>query len=135
MRTTAIFCMMVAVVAPALAETHSIPPEKVDRQKIYWGNAEEFEKAGEVDYVAVIKATPQFEELRKKRIERGTARFYYLMNQASEHAVRAIVAVGRQTDFDLVVAKGFLASLDNPIEASDLTDLVLERLRNGDASS
>jgi hypothetical protein len=132
---TAALLAAVLVATPVLAvAAHTIPSEKVDRQKIFWGNAESFEKPGEVNYAEVIKSTPEYDELRKKKIDRGTARYYYLMSQASERAVRVIVDVGRQTDFDLVAAKGYLASLDEPIEAPDLTEIVLERLQNGGSS-
>ena len=121
--------------APAVRAAHTIPADSVDRQKIYWGNTSSFEKPGEVDYVEVIKATPEYEELKKKRIEGGTARYYYLMSQASERAVRAIVEVGQESEYDLVAAKGYLSALEQPIEAPDLTKVVLERLRGGGAKS
>lgn len=117
------------LVSPVLAGTYAIPPDKMDGQKIYWGNAADFNKPGEVNYEAVIKATPEYAELVKKKIERGTAKFYYLMSQASDHAVRAIVEVGQQSDYDLLVAKGYLATLETPIQADDLTAMVLERLK------
>ena len=86
-------------------------------------------------YADIIKATPEFEELRRKRIESGSARYYHLMTQASERAVRAIIEVGRSSEFDLVAMKGYLATLEEPIEAADLTELVLRRLRNGGNAS
>ncbi len=118
------------LVSPVQAGTYRIPPEKLDGQKVYWGNAADFSKPGEVNYEAVIKATPEYAELIKKKIERGTAKFYYLISQASDHAVRVIVEVGQQSDYDLVVAKGYLASLETPIEADDLTDAVLAHLKS-----
>ncbi|MBP8129383.1 MAG: hypothetical protein KA184_07345 [Candidatus Hydrogenedentes bacterium] len=117
------------LVSPVLAGTYTIPPDKMDGQRIYWGNAADFNKPGEVDYEAVIKATPEYAELVKKKIERGTAKFYYLMSQASDHAVRVIVEVGQMREYDLVAAKGYLASLETPIQADDLTTMVLERLK------
>jgi len=117
------------LVSPVFAGTYTIPPDKMDGQRIYWGNAADFNKPGEVDYEAVIKATPEYAELVKKKIERGTAKFYYLMSQASDHAVRVIVEVGQMREYDLVAAKGYLASLETPIQADDLTTMVLERLK------
>jgi hypothetical protein len=138
MRTAAAFAALTACIllaAPLVVAAHTIPAEKVDRQKIYWGDTSNFEKPGEVDYVDVIKATPEYEELRKKRIESGTARYYYLMTQASERAVRVIVEVGQESEYDLVAAKGYLSALEQPIEAPDLTEVVLARLRGGGVSS
>lgn len=134
MRKAAVIAALTALTllaAPLVQAAHTIPAEKVDRQKIYWGNTSSFEKPGEVDYVEIIKATPEYEELRKKKIEGGTARYYYLMTQASERAVRTIVEVGQESEYDLVAAKGYLSALEQPIEAPDLTEKVLERLRNG----
>ncbi len=122
----------VLLAAPFLAAAaQAIPADKVDRQKIFWGNAGSFEKPGEVNYSEVIKSTPEYAELKEKKIERGSARYYYLMSQASNHAVRTIIEVGRESDYDLVTAKGYLASLEVPIEAADVTEVVLDRLRNG----
>lgn len=138
MKTAAISAAFVGVlvlVSPVFAGTYTIPTEKVDQQKIFWGDAGSFDKPGEVSYADIIKATPEFEELRRKRIESGSARYYHLMTQASERAVRAIIEVGRSSEFDLVAMKGYLATLEEPIEAADLTELVLRRLRNGGNAS
>lgn len=123
------------MVSPVFAGTFTIPADKIDQQKIFWGNADSFEKPGEVCYADVIKATPEYEELRRKRIESGSARYYHLMTQASERAVRVIIEVGRSSEFDLVAMKGYLSELEQPIEAVDLTGTVLSRLRNGGDAS
>lgn len=125
---TTMISAIIVWVSPALAGTYAIPTEKLDGQKIYWGNATSFDKPGEVNYETVLKATPEFGQLKKKKIERGTAKYYYLMSQASDRAVRAIIEVGRGAEFDLVAAKGYLASLETPIQAEDLTELVLKNL-------
>lgn len=117
-----------------VAEAYSIPADKVDSQKIYWGSAAKFEKPAEVSYEAVVRATPEFEEIRRKKVERGTAKFWILMSQASEHAVRLIAEVGRETDYDLISAQGYLGELDPPVEADDITELVLARLDDGGRS-
>lgn len=124
----AAFLAVLVLVAPAEAGTYAIPTEKLDGQKIYWGNATSFDKPAEVNYEAVVKATPEYGELKKKKVERGTAKYYNLLSQASDHAVHLIVEVIRETDYDLVAAKGYLGSLETPIQAEDLTDAVLQRL-------
>jgi hypothetical protein len=117
-----------AVGTMAMAEAYTIPPEKVDGQKIYWGTAANFEKPGEVSYEAVVKATPEYAEIKKKKVERGTAKYWILMSQASEHAVQLIAEVGEESNYDLISAQGYLAELDPPVPAEDITKLVLAKL-------
>ncbi len=119
--------VLVALTVGAVAESMSIPPESVDDQKIFWGSAGSFEKPGSVDYIAIVSATEAYEQA--KQVETGTARYWILVNRANETAVRAISAVGRDTDYDLVVAKGYLENLDPPIETADITELALAQLQ------
>ena len=111
-----------------VAETYSIPPEKVDVKKIYWGSAASFEKPAHVDYEQVVRATPEYESIRKNKIETGTARYWILMSQASDHTIRLINEIGKETDYDFIAASAYMASLEPPIEADDVTELVLKKL-------
>jgi hypothetical protein len=95
---------------------------------VYWGGATGFEKPGEVQYDEIIKATPEYKELKKKKIERGTGKYWILMSQASDRAVKAISQVGQETEYDLIAAQGYLGSLKPPIPADDITQLVLETM-------
>jgi hypothetical protein len=121
--------LVVAVIASvALAEIHTIPADQIDSKKVYWGVATGFEKAGEVDYDAVVKATPEYKELKSKKIERGTGKYWILMSEASDRATRAISQVGQDTEYDLIAAEGYLGSLEPAIPAEDITDLILDVL-------
>ncbi len=119
--------VFVALALGAVAESMSIPPEAVDDQKIFWGTASRFEKPGSVDYVAVVSATDEYKQARK--IESGTARYWILVSKANESAIRAISAVGSETDYDLIVVKGYLEGLDTPISTEDITELALAKLQ------
>jgi hypothetical protein len=112
----------------AFAEIYSIPEDQIQSQKVYWGAATGFEKPGEVDYDSVVKATPEYKELKKKKIERGTGKYWILMSQASDRTTRAIAQVGQNTEYDLIVAQGYLASLEPAIPSEDITDLILQEL-------
>ncbi len=112
----------------AQASTYSIPPEKVDAQKVYFGAATGFDKPGNVDYEAVIKATPEYAEINKKKIEPGTGKYWILLSQASDRAVRAISEVGQETGHDFIAAQGYLGSLQPAIPAEDITPLVVDRV-------
>lgn len=106
---------------------NAIPAEQIDEQQIYYGNAKAFEKAATVDYTAVVKATPEYAEIKKKKIDSSTARYWILMSSASEHAVRMISEVGDETEHDLIVSIGYLGKITPPIAAEDLTEKVLEK--------
>ncbi len=116
------------VVQCAGAVALSIPEDQVDKKKVYCGACCNFEKAGEVNVKEVIKATPEYIEIKKKKIKRGTGKFWILMSHASDRTVRAISQVGKETDYDLITAKGYLGGLNPPIKADDITGLVIEKM-------
>lgn len=122
-----IFIVFFASALGAVAESMSIPSELVDDQKIFWGSASQFSKPGSVDYIAIVSATEEYQQARK--LESGTARYWILVNKANEIAIRAISAVGRDSDYDLIVLKGYLESLDPPIETADITELALAKIK------
>lgn len=129
LRITFLFLFsFVALAVGSVAESNSIPPESVDDQKIFWGIASKFEKPGSVDYVALVTATEEYQQARK--VESGTARYWILVNRANESAVRAISTVGSESDYDLIVIKGYLESLEPPIETEDITELALAKLQH-----
>jgi hypothetical protein len=101
--------------------------EKPDKQKIFYGSAAAFEKAGEVDFKAVVKATPEYLSIKKKKIEVGSAKYWILVTEASNRALKIIREEGKKTKFDLIVAKGYLGPLK--IKVEDITPLVLKKLK------
>lgn len=125
-------CVFVVAAGAEEAEpkTYSIATDKVDNQKIYYGSADSFTKAGNVNYESIIKATPEYEEVKKKKVEVGTGKYWILLSQASDRAVRAIAEVGQENQYDLIAAHGYLNTLEPPIQSDDITKLVLEKLTN-----
>ena len=128
----AVFGLVLATSTPAPAETYSIPTEKVNTQKVYWGSAASFQKPGRVDYEQIVKSTPEYSSIKKKKIQSGTAKYWILLSKASDHAVRLISEVGQETDFDLIVASGYFEEikLEKPAETPDITSLVLAKLEH-----
>lgn len=126
--TLLMLLVFLALAIGSMAESKSIPPESVDDQKIFWGIASKFEKPGSVDYVALVTATAEYQQAKK--VESGSARYWLLVNKANESAVRAINAVGSETDYDLIVLKGYLEGLTPPIQTDDITELALAKLKN-----
>ncbi len=109
-----------------MAESMSIPPEAIDEQKIFWGTASKFEKPGSVDYFALVSATEDYKAAQKA--EKDSARYWIHINRANELAVKAIGDVGGETEYDLIVQKGYLESLNPPITAEDITQLALAKI-------
>lgn len=122
--------MVLLAVSTAVAGTYSIPADKLDAQKVYWGNASKFDKPAKVDYEAVVKATPEYAQIKKKKIESGTAKYWIQLSMASDHAVRLISQVGKESEYDLIAATGYLGSLEPPIPADDITDVILKKFED-----
>jgi Skp family chaperone for outer membrane proteins len=61
-------------------------------------------------------------------VEKGSAKYWILLNNASERAIRTIGEVAVSTKYDLVVDKGFLGALTPPLEGADITGQVLDKL-------
>lgn len=113
----------------AVAKIFSIPAEQADSGKVYWGTTSGFEKAGEMNYERILKATPEYKELKKDKVERGTGKYWILMSQASDRTNRAISQVGQESDYDLIAVQGYLGNLQPAIPAADITDLILDELK------
>ncbi len=121
--------MILAVGGMMAASAHTIPTDKVDAQKIFYGNAEAFEAPARVNYQKVVKATPEYSSIKKKKIVSGSAKYWILISKASDRAQRLIKEVGEETSHDLIVADGYLDTMEPAIEADDVTELVLEKLK------
>jgi len=119
--------VLLASVSVCMAESMSVPPEAIDEQKIFWGTASKFEKPGSVDYFALISATEEYKSAQKA--EKNSARYWIHINRANELAVKAIGDVGSETEYDLIVLKGYLEGLDPPITTEDITQLALVKLQ------
>jgi len=126
--TLLMLLVFLALATGSMAESKTIPPESVDDQKIFWGMASKFEKPGSVDYIALVTATDEYQQAKK--VESGSARYWLLVNKANESAVRAISSVGSETDYDLIVLKGYLEGLNPPIQTDDITELALAKLKH-----
>jgi len=119
------------VAATASAATYSIPPDQLDQRKIYCGKPSGFNKPGEVDYQAVIKATPEYAKIKKEKIQRGSGRYWLLVSKASDRVDRAIRKVGSSTEYDLIAKKGYLGGLNPAVPSDDITRLVIETMSAG----
>lgn len=126
--TNWLLCLTVVALG-ASAWGLSIPPEQQDLQKIFYGVADKFEKPARVNYQEIVKATPEYSSIKKKKIVSGSAKYWILISKASERAQQLIKEVGEETDYDLIVADGYLETMEPAIPADDVTELVLEKLK------
>ena len=125
-----LFCG-VALACAAMAESYSVPADKVNEQKVFWGNPAKFEKPAAVDYKAIVMATDEYKSIKQNKIDTGSAKYWILISQASEKAVKAVAAVGKESQYDLIAAKGYLESVGLTVQPTDVTNAVLERLQKG----
>jgi len=124
--------------AEVLAEEKPAEPpkeqkiEKPDAQQVYFGSAKSFFKPASVDFKEAVKATPEYQATKKKKIKSGSAKYWQLISQASERALRVIAKVGEETEYDLIVRSGYLEGMNPPIETTDITEIVLKKLSKKD---
>ena len=130
MRTWRIVYILAALAAlPAMAAySYAIPDDQVDVQRIFYGDTGNFEKAAAVRIEDVIKSTPEYDEIKKNKLERGTGKYWILIEQATDRAVEAINKVASESEYDLFAADGYLDGLDPPIPSVDVTNLVLSKV-------
>jgi hypothetical protein len=125
-------CAVALFAISASAATYSIPPEKQNARKVYYGTAAGFEKPAKVDYESVIKATPEYEQVKKNKLEPGTGKYWILLSEASDRAVHAISEVGKESGYDFIAAQAYLGSLEPSIPSEDITPLVLDKVKDKD---
>lgn len=132
---TMVLGFLVASLTGAVAVAYSIPPDQLNAQKVFWGEPTKFEKPGEIDYQEIIKATPEFKELKEKKVEKGTGKYWILLSKASDRAVQAISSFGKDTEFDLIAAEGYLESLSPAIPSENVTKMVIKTMDEGKVTS
>ena len=99
---------------------------QIDNEKIYVGNPAEFEKAAEVVFLEVVRATPEYQEIEKDNLDQGVGKYWIKLDAASVRAQQALVAVSEEQGYDLLVEKGYLVD--------DITSQIISYLeRTSDA--
>lgn len=132
MVSRAVLCALLSVgfVAATAFAGQAIPEDQCDKTKVYWGNPADFDNAAEVDLKAAVKATPEYKQLLKKNVKRGTAKYWELMSRATDRAIQAVMDVAGETDFDLICAAGYLGGCDPPMACTNITKLVIEKVED-----
>ena len=104
----------------------AIPEEEIIQTNIYCGNYQDFNNAAEVDYISIVKATPEYKSIQKKDV--GTAYYWLQISKANDHAIQLITKLYEDEDstYDLITLKGYLGELEPPIDVVDITEEVIE---------
>jgi hypothetical protein len=127
LQTTRISVMWLVVAGIAVATgAAEIATDRIDPSQIYFGEPSAFEKPAGVDLGKILRATPEYDEIKKKKIERGTGRYWILYGQATDRANQAIVGLAHETEYDLVASLEYLSELE--IVCEDITELVVTRV-------
>ena len=117
------------IVVPAIAvAAQSIPDAQVDTSRVYYGSTSGFENPAEVDTQAALEATPEYQEIVKKKLDSGTGKYWILISDGTDRVHRAISEVGKVKDYDLIAEKGYLGKIDPPVACADITERVLEAI-------
>jgi hypothetical protein len=116
----------------AADEAYSIPKDKIDPAAIYWGDPSEFRNPAHVDYTALIESTPEFKEMKKKKLSSSDPASWILMSDAADRVTSAIVRAAKDTEYDLICAEEYWKDLELDIPAADVTMQVKEQIEKKD---
>ena len=125
------FSLIFMVLAVFTETEYKIPPEKMDNTKIYYGEMTQvFSKPAEIDFDTILKETPEYKELKNKKIEPGTGKYWILLNKATESIMKLIPSTAKENNYDIVSTKGYFKSIN--IEAEDITILIIDKVNHKD---
>ena len=110
---------------------HSIPADEIKVEEIFAGDPVSFSRPAEIDMNALVLATPEYQEIKKKKLDKGTGKYWILRNQATERAHKAALQVIEDEEFDLIANEGYLGGLMAPIECENLTKNALKIIKKG----
>lgn len=119
---------LIAITPIVAAAAYTIPDTQIDKSRIYFGSPASFATPAEISMDEALQATPEFQEIVKKKVDHGTAKYWILVSDATDRVHRAIGVVGRATDYDLIAEKGYLGKLEPPMECDDITAAVVDRI-------
>ena len=107
----------------------SIDDDQLDPKQIYFGDPKAFDSPAGVIMEKIIQATPEYKEIRKKKVKPGTGKYLILLSKATDRAMGAIAEVAEEQQYDLIAAKTYLKGLDPKVAAEDATKLAVEKFK------
>lgn len=101
----------------------------VDVSLVYVGNPRLFKKPCVVDADRVYKAIPEYQEILEKNLTDRDVRYHFLMKKASDKFSRAVRALAKDSEYDLVAGTGAVVAATADAPAIPVgTDGVIARL-------
>lgn len=132
-----VLCLGLGFVLPARAARAEDAKEKekgpayrvVDVSAVYVGNPRLFKKPCAVDADRVYKAIPEYQEILEKNLTDRDVRYHFLMKKASDKFARAVRALAKDSEYDLVAGTGAVVAATADAPAIPVgTDGVIARL-------
>ncbi len=122
--------MYILITCVILGSTYEIPEDLRDPSKIYFGSMNTFSNPVEILHEKIIKETDEYKEIERKKIERGTGQYWILISKASQVVKNIIEKYGKENDdIDFVTEKYYLESCGLNIEIRDVTDDIIEYMK------
>ena len=106
-----------------------IPAADIQLEQIFYGNPAGFSKPAEIDVEALMLATPEFQEIRRKKIQKGTGKYWILRSNAADRAHRAIQKLAEDLEYDFIANEGYLGDLPTPIECTNITKKAIKLVK------
>ena len=122
-----VLALGVFVLASAASSVSAQCIRVTDSEKVLHGSANQCLKAAVVDYKKLRQATPEYKQIKKQGIEKGTAQFEILSQQITTRIRDLLRDYCKSKGYDCVVVKGYVKAEDAS-KATDITDDILEKM-------
>jgi hypothetical protein len=94
--------------------------------KVYLGEKASFTRAVTIDQKKVFEAIPAYQSIKKENVEKDTARYHFLIQEANRVFKEALKKLAKEKGFDLVVEKDGIKIPGESV--SDMTQSVIDAI-------
>lgn len=102
----------------------------VDVDLIYYGSVAGAEKIACLSYEKVYAATPEYKEIKKRKLTQNDAEYWALMEKVMERFDAAVRKVAADNGYDLIGEVGFIEGMSPKNITSQVIKAVKEQLKN-----
>ena len=121
---------------PTPNTTITIPEPKgekvVDQTQIYHGNINpeetKYENAACINFGQLIRATPEYLQIQKEKIEKGTGKYWILISKANGRVTKSVSEYGKTNNTDFIVTVEYAKTLKANPKIADVTEEVIESM-------
>jgi len=115
--------LVAAILAPSIASASDCKYE-VDEGKVYYGDADSFEKPAVIVISRVFDAIPEYVDARKKG--KDDPQYYILIEKANQKFFSALEKVAATEKYDLIAEYGSVKAKEGRVP--DVTESVIKAL-------